>query len=365
MTAPTPIPLDLDPSAALVDASARARLSASSARPVLWLFLVGGLAATASLFLGPASMDRTQVAGICAAAWGLAVILCFAPGRLPRWMIHVFLACGTVLVEWVTLATGDPSSLYPIMYFLVATCAFCFLSKAEAAAQGMFIAIAYAVGLALSPAVAGSNGLRAGAFALALVVGGTFIGTLRTKQDRLMAELRSVSRADPVSGLQDRRGFDEAIANELERVRRSGSRFGLIVGTIDDYESVPRADRRAVLAAAGAAIVSAKREIDAGARIDDCEFAVLATYTDERGADMLAERICSLLSASPGVRATMSIGVVSHPRHGATADILLSAARAARAEAADLGGDRSLVALSSADSIAARLNAEVNVVPLT
>jgi GGDEF domain-containing protein len=336
-----------------------------SARPILWLFTVGASAATLSLVVGPASIDRTQVAGICAAAWGLAVILCFAPQRLPRWAIHILLACGTLLVEAVTLATGDSSSPYPVLYFLVATCAFCFLSKMEAAAQGLLIAVAYAAGLAISPVSRSSDPLRWAAFALALLVGGGFIGTLRIKHDRLIEELRSVSRADPVSGLLDGRGLYEAMANEIERVRRSGSRFGLILGTIDNWEAIPRSERRAALAAAGAAITSAKREIDTGARIEECEFAVLATYTDERGADMLAERVCSIFRETAPASATMSLGVVSHPRHGATAEILVSTARDARDMAVGLGGDRSLVAYSSADSIAARVrDADVNIVPL-
>jgi hypothetical protein len=62
----------------------------------------------------------------------------------------------------------------------------------------------------------------------------------------------------------------------------------------------------------------------------------------------------------------MSFGVVSYPRHGGTAGILLNAAGEACAEAVGRGGDRSLVAVSVADSIAARLgDADVQVVPLT
>src|SRR5204862_2423844 len=105
-------------------------------RPIVWLFGVGATAATLSLVIGPASIDRTQVAGICGATWGLAAILCFVPRRLPRWAVHLLLAAGALLVEWITLASGDMTSPYPILYFWVATCAFCFLRRIEAAAQG-------------------------------------------------------------------------------------------------------------------------------------------------------------------------------------------------------------------------------------
>jgi diguanylate cyclase (GGDEF)-like protein len=289
------------------------------------------------------------------------------PRHLPRWAVHLLLATGTLLVEWITLATGNATSPYPLLYFWVATCAFCFLSRVEATAQALLIVGAFAAGLVLHGSRAGADGaLRWAVFALALAVGGAFIATLRAKHDRLMAELRTISRADPITGLLDRRGFDEAIANELERVRRSGSRFGLMVARIDGYEALPAGEREAVLAAVGAAIATEKRDIDAGARLEDDEFAILATYTDERGADVLADRVCATVREATGGRTTLSVGVVSHPRHGATTDVLLSAARVARAEALALGGDRSLVAVSAADAIAARvLGADVQVVPLT
>jgi diguanylate cyclase (GGDEF)-like protein len=338
--------------------------TARAGRPVVWLFAVGAVAATLSLIFGPADIDRTQVAGICAATWSLAAILCFLPRRLPGWAVHLFLALGTLLVEWVTLASGAASSPYSVLYFWVATCAFCFLRRVEAAAQAILIAIAYAAGLALSPG-GHDDVLRWALFTLALGVGGAFIATLRMKHDRLMAHLRTISRADTVSGLLDRRGFAEAIANELERVRRSGSRFGLLVSSIDGYDAIPAAKRKAALAAVGKTIADATRDIDPAARLDGDEFAILATYTDERGADVLAGRVCAAFREAQGVEATMSIGVVSHPRHGASAEVLLNAAREARDDAAGLGGDRSLVAVSSADSIAARLlGADVQVVPL-
>src|SRR5919202_122240 len=92
---------------------------ARARRPIAWLFLVGALAAALSLFLGPASADQTQIAAICGATWGLALILCFVPRRLPRWAVHVLLACGTLLVEWITLASGNADSPYPVLYFWV------------------------------------------------------------------------------------------------------------------------------------------------------------------------------------------------------------------------------------------------------
>jgi diguanylate cyclase (GGDEF)-like protein len=271
-----------------------------------------------------------------------------------RAAIHALLAGATLAIGSITVASGDVSSPYPLLYFWVATSAFCFLRRIEAAAHALLIAGAYAAGLALAGGATGASVLRWTVLALALAVGGTFIGAVRARHDQLMDELRSVSRVDAASGLLDGRGFDEAIANELERARRSGSRFGVIRASVDGFDALPAAERRAVLARVGETIASAKRDIDVAARLDHDDFVVIATYTDERGAQVLADRICA---GSRHDGATLSLGVVCHPRHGATAPVLLSAAREARDEATRVGGDRSIVAVSSADWIAARADA--------
>src|SRR5438132_1482294 len=128
--------------------------------------------------------------------------------------------------------------------------------------------------------------------------------------------------------------------------------YFLIVTAIDGFDSLPTAEREFLLVAAGRTAAAAKRDVDSAARLGDDELAIIATYTDERGAGVLAERICD--QARELGRVTLSAGVVSYPRHGATAERLLGAARDARAAAAELGGDRGLVAASAADSGAAR-----------
>jgi diguanylate cyclase (GGDEF)-like protein len=287
------------------------------------------------------------------------------PPRLPRRAVHCALACGTLLLAAVPLTTGDPSAPFAVLYLCIATFAFCFLPRIEAAVHGALVTIAYGAGLLLVPGAHGSSPARFAIFALALAVGGGFIGTLRARHDRLMDKLRTVSRADELTGLLDRRGFDESLASELDRARRSGGRFALIVATVDAFEAIPQPHRSRVLVTTARAIVDAKRTIDTAARLDECEFAVVATYTDERGADVLAERIRGYAADSTNGETALSMGVVSYPRHGATIEILMVAARSARDDAVRLGGDRSLVAVSSADDIAARMHsADVRILPL-
>src|SRR5205809_1731838 len=114
--------------------------------------------------------------------------------RLPRWAAHGCLALATLLIEAITLASRDATGPYSVLYLLIATCAFCFLSRFEAMLQLALIVTAYAAALIIAPIGDGSGGSRWALLALALAAGGAFIGALRVKHDRLLAELRTISR---------------------------------------------------------------------------------------------------------------------------------------------------------------------------
>ena len=102
---------------------------------------------------------------------------------------------------------------------------------------------------------------------------------------------------------------------------------------VDGYAQLPAAERESVLVAVGRSAAGAKRDVDSAAHLDGDELAIIATYTDERGAGVLAERVCAEVREQGGV--TVSAGVVSYPRHGATTEQLLRAAylAAARSDA--------------------------------
>src|SRR5205085_11297741 len=95
--------------------------------------------------------------------------------RPPRWAVHVCLALGTRLVEAIALASDAAPGPYSVLYLLVATCAFCFLTRLEAILQTALVVAAYAAGLVITPIGDGSGGSRWVLFALVLATGGAFI----------------------------------------------------------------------------------------------------------------------------------------------------------------------------------------------
>src|SRR5919202_3565892 len=112
------------------------------ARSLMYLFFAGGAVTLMSLLL-PYSHDAEQIAITGASAFGMAFLLLLAYDRIPVWGFQVFLAAGTVLVEWAIYSSGDTTSPYAMFYFWIAIYAFYFLGRFRASLQMAFIAIAY------------------------------------------------------------------------------------------------------------------------------------------------------------------------------------------------------------------------------
>ena len=102
----------------------------------------------------------------------------------------------------------------------------------------------------------------------------------------MVMQLADAARTDPLTGLLNRRGFEEAFELELERARRSEHALGVLIGDLDGFKKVNdvfghHAGDQA-LARAGAVLGREKRRIDRLARFGGEEFALVAPDTDER-----------------------------------------------------------------------------------
>ena len=173
-------------------------------------------------------------------------------------------------------------------------------------------------------------------------------------QRRRIADLRGriadSNRTDPLTGLLNRRAFEELLELELERAARAGRPISVIVGDIDGFRAINERHGHAAgdiaLQAIAQNALKWKRRIDLAARIGGEEFALLLPETDERGAFIVAERLRrathrSFVDSGPGV--AFSFGVATAPAHAADGVGLLRAADSAIAAAKDLGGDRTVI----------------------
>ncbi|MBV9213314.1 MAG: GGDEF domain-containing protein [Actinobacteria bacterium] len=343
---------------------------ALAARSLMYMFFAGGAIAAAAL-VSPMShtVDDARIAVTAGCAGGIATVLFIGYDRLPRWALSVLLLCGSMLIEWAVWGSGDPSSPFLLFYLWVAFYAFYFLNRVYAALQVLFIGVAYAVVLAHSTAPFKTEVVRWVVFTVALVVSGLLVRMMRERIDSLLRSLDEAMRKDMLTGLLDERGFAEIAEKELERARRSGNRVGIVIAELDGPGEVRQrlGERRTddVLATVATKIGGAIRLADEAALIEGERFAVICPYTDERGAAIMAERVGSIVRehfARAGSPQTLSFGVASYPKHGASLDAVMHAARHALGEAQQLGGDRAVMFFSAENSIEERLRgAEVDI----
>ena len=165
---------------------------------------------------------------------------------------------------------------------------------------------------------------------------------IKSLQDQLRqanAQLEKLAVADGLTGLHNRRTFDERLRDEFRRSQRYRDPVSLLILDLDHFKGLndqyghPFGDR--VLRGTAELISSMVRVPDVCARYGGEEFALILPKTPVQGAVAVGERILSRLrertypapgDPSPGrasVRVTASAGVASHPSPGITTPELL------------------------------------------
>lgn len=187
--------------------------------------------------------------------------------------------------------------------------------------------------------------------------------TMRDISERkaLEEKLSILALTDGLTGLANRRAFDEALDREWKRTLREGSRISLLLLDVDFFKSFNDQYGHQVgddcLRAIAIAIKEAVRGSDIAARYGGDEIAVILPSTDTAGAVEVAEKIRAAVEAlqlthegNPnGGQVTVSIGVATAlSRHGGTMrmpESLLLAADTALYKAKREGRNRVATAL--------------------
>ncbi|MGN6430655.1 MAG: diguanylate cyclase [Gaiellaceae bacterium] len=140
-----------------------------------------------------------------------------------------------------------------------------------------------------------------GSFALLVLVAVAFARPIiNTLGD--FRRVASQATTDSLTGLANRRSFDDELALEWRRAERIGDPLALVLVDLDNFKSIN--DGRghqagdAVLRRVGAILDSGARSADLAARYGGEEFALLAPETDLLGATKLADRLRADLEAA-------------------------------------------------------------------
>lgn len=158
--------------------------------------------------------------------------------------------------------------------------------------------------------------------------------------------LKSLASTDALTGLKNRRAFEERLDKELSRSRRHGHALSLILLDIDHFKSYndtyghPKGDE--ILRLVGRLLTRTMRETDFATRYGGEEFAILLPDTDREGAHRLAERLRHSIETAkwPDRVITASVGVASFGERASTAEALIDHADRALYRSKELGRNR-------------------------
>ncbi|HMT79269.1 MAG TPA: diguanylate cyclase [Azonexus sp.] len=186
-----------------------------------------------------------------------------------------------------------------------------------------------------------------------LVLMRTSLLALTQKLDAANKELVRISSSDGLTGVANRRFFDETIALEWRRARRHSNSIAMLMCDVDYFKLFNdtyghQAGDDCLRKVATAISLNTERPSDLVARYGGEEFVVVLPETTIGGALMVAEKIRQAIrelniahESSPGGRVTMSIGIASAaPGFDNPPDDLIHAADKALYRAKREGRDR-------------------------
>src|SRR4051812_8047014 len=217
--------------------------------------------------------------GVALVALAAALLLRRRASRMTLRQLQALGFIGTALITLCVFMTGEnrgaAATDLEMLYFWVAIYAAYFFNRRQAAAQIVWVSIAYGAVLALT-----SNpdtfAIRWAETSCTLAVAGILVQALRERIEELVRRLSDAARTDPLTGLQNRRAFEEIFKAELERSRRNHRPLVVLVGDLDHFKFVndhfghPAGD--AALVKVGQLLSSSRREIDPVARTGGEEF---------------------------------------------------------------------------------------------
>lgn len=257
-----------------------------------------------------------------------------------------FVVEGSVAITVATMLvalTGGASSPFFFVYPLIVGGAALVVTPGITLGLALIAAFGYLLAVILgtaAPGLANSYTTATVGINLTALMLLAYIAMVIAREQRSSREAAiRLSTIDPLTTLYNRGFFFAALEREIARSARSGRGFCLLMMDLDELKAINdrlghfHGDR--VLRAVGQVVNDGVRRIDTAARYGGDEFVVLLPETDPTGAFVLAEKIrigvtdLDLELPEDAARPSMSVGVVSYPDDGHTADeLMISADRA-------------------------------------
>ena len=172
---------------------------------------------------------------------------------------------------------------------------------------------------------------------------------------KLTESLSRQSVQDPLSGLFNRRYMEESLGREIARAKRMQTQIGVVMADLDHLkvfnDTYGHTAGDLVIAQVGQVLKQKIRGSDIACRYGGEEFVIILPESSPedtyKRADELREEMKRMELISQGQllsSVTISMGIATYPKDGATADDLLRAADAALYKAKETGRDKVVTA---------------------
>jgi len=248
-----------------------------------------------------------------------------------------------------------PWDLFPAAVFLAAAIRFHRRLRVASSAFDRSLCWAAAVNVACHLVASQSQRLLDAPFALAEVLKVTsyavVLGGALLDNARLFDQVHTLAVSDPLTGLANYRRLLSVLEAEIQRSRRTGRSFAVLLLDLDGLKTVN--DRYGHLVGSRALNRLANvlrlncRVIDTPARYGGDEFALVLPEADGRVAERVGRRICERLAADGEMpEVSVSAGAAVFPQDGETLEKLLGAADRALYQMKGRGRGSGILSLS-------------------
>jgi diguanylate cyclase (GGDEF)-like protein len=323
-----------------------------ASRFVAYLMFVGSpfVLLTAVILAPQHSLAIHLAATVISVAIGIGAWVCWSrPHVLPDffWLAAPIMA--TTIITGLNLMTHDATTGSQLFYLWPVLYAANFLSRRMIYLNLVILLTgeALVVTTVLGPANALSDWA---AMAVAMTMTAIIVASLRERGDRLMRRLESQALADPLTGLANRRSFDDNLRAATAWAQQTGHPIALVTVDLDHFKTINDTYGHAAgdlaLQAVAGALQSVAGPDDVVARLGGDEFVMLLRADKPaalRATDLMRDLVAGLTglpSGAPG----LSIGVAVLPDDAHTVERLIAASDAALYDAKGRGRGQVAVA---------------------